>query len=173
MNKEQFNPAYRLAVSYIDKSRHFYAAQGYEIPYRWAVNEKVPFTKLTKPLSECNVGLVTTASLPNPNISIDFDPGILQIGSSYKFSTSPTPPALYTMDRSWDKKATHTHDLGSFFPLDHLKTLVKEKVIKSISRNFYGAPTDYSQRKTNQNVAPEILDYMQKDLVDVALLVPL
>ncbi|MQG25148.1 MAG: glycine reductase, partial [SAR202 cluster bacterium] len=50
MNDEQFNPAYRLAVSYIDKSRHFYAAQGYEIPYRWAVNDHVPFQKLTKPL---------------------------------------------------------------------------------------------------------------------------
>ena len=76
MNDEQFNPAYRLAVSYIDKSRHFYAAQGYEVPYRWAVNDHVPFQKLTKPLSECNVGLVTTASLPNPDISLDFDPGI-------------------------------------------------------------------------------------------------
>jgi hypothetical protein len=173
MNDEQFDPAYRLAVSYIDKSRHFYAAQGYEIPYRWAINGEVPFQKMTKPLSECNVGLVTTASLPNPDISLDFDPGILQIGSTYQFPTIPTPNSLYTMDRSWDKKATHTHDLGSFFPLDHLKSLVKEKRIHSISEHFYGAPTDYSQRKTNQNVAPEILTYMQKDKVDVAILVPL
>ena len=97
----------------------------------------------------------------------------MQIGSTYQFPTTPTPPSLYTMDRSWDKKATHTHDLGSFFPLDHLKSLVKEKRINSISDHFYGAPTDYSQRKTNQNVAPEILTYMQKDKVDVAILVPL
>ena len=173
MNQNQYNPAFRLAVSYIDKSRDFYAAQGYKIPYRWAINDQVPFQKLTKPLSESNVGLVTTASLPDPEISLNFDPGILQIGSTYKFSSSPTPKALYTMDRSWHKKATHTNDLGSFFPLDHLKLLAEQKIIKSVSNHFYGAPTDFSQRKTNETIATEILSYMKKDNVDVAILVPL
>ena len=52
------DPAYRAFVSYIDKSREFYAAQAYERPYRWARNDESPFTPLAKPLSESRLGLV-------------------------------------------------------------------------------------------------------------------
>ena len=52
---------YRSFVSYIDRSREYYAAQGYTQPYAWAYFRNVPFVPLQKPLSECRVGLVTTA----------------------------------------------------------------------------------------------------------------
>ncbi len=58
MNQRQ---AYRTFVSYIDRSREYYAAQGYTQPYTWAHYHEVPFAPLRKPLSECRVGLVTTA----------------------------------------------------------------------------------------------------------------
>ena len=77
------------------------------------------------------------------------------------------------MDRSWDKEATHTMDLGSFFPLDHLKSLAQEGLIKSVSNRFYGIPTDYSQRQTVENYAPQIQNWLEEDNVDAALLVPL
>ena len=40
----------------------FYAAQGYEKPYRWAHFADVPFAPLPKPLAQCRVALVTTGS---------------------------------------------------------------------------------------------------------------
>ena len=43
--------SHRSYVSYIDKSREYYSAQGYERPYRWARYEDVPFSPLAKPLS--------------------------------------------------------------------------------------------------------------------------
>jgi hypothetical protein len=46
----------------MDRSREYYAAQGYAQPYAWAHHQEVPFTPLRKPMSECRVGLVTTAS---------------------------------------------------------------------------------------------------------------
>ncbi len=46
------HPAYRVFVSYIDKSREYYAAHGYERPYRWSHNDESPFTALVKPLGE-------------------------------------------------------------------------------------------------------------------------
>jgi hypothetical protein len=54
---------YRSFVSYIDRSREYYAAQGYSQPYAWAHYGDVPLTSLRKPLSECRVGLVTTAGI--------------------------------------------------------------------------------------------------------------
>ena len=55
--------SHRSYVSYIDKSREYYAASGYERPYRWARYDDVPFSPLTKPLSQCRLGVVTTADL--------------------------------------------------------------------------------------------------------------
>ena len=52
---------YRSFVSYMDRSREYYAAQGYSRPYAWAHHDDVPFTPLGKTLSACRVGLVTTA----------------------------------------------------------------------------------------------------------------
>ena len=53
---------YRSFISYIDRTREFYAAQGYERPYCWAQFDDAPFTPLPGPLSELRVTLVTTAS---------------------------------------------------------------------------------------------------------------
>ncbi len=43
----------------------------------------------------------------------------------------------------------------------------------SLAARFHGVPTDYSQRRTLENDAPEILERCREDGVDVALLVPL
>ena len=39
-------------VRYIDRTRDYYLGQGYDKPYEWAHHTDVPFTPLTKPLSE-------------------------------------------------------------------------------------------------------------------------
>lgn len=53
---------HRSFISYIDRTRRFYKAQGYDRPYRWAHHADVPFTELVKPLGESRVAIVTTAS---------------------------------------------------------------------------------------------------------------
>ena len=37
-----------LPIRYIDRSRAYYLALGYDNPYRWAHNKDVPFTALSK-----------------------------------------------------------------------------------------------------------------------------
>ena len=165
------DPAYRVFVSYIDKSREFYHAQGFEQPYRWAHNQESPFTRPSRPLAESRVGLVTTAlALDLPD---DVDPESLPIESTYAAPADPPPARLFTMNRSWDKEATHTRDLDSFFPIHHLAELVEAGRIGSVSPRFYGIPTEYSQRLTREVDAPQLLDLMLEDGVDVAMLVPL
>ncbi len=169
------DPAHRVFVSYIDKSREFYAAQGYERPYRWARHEDVPFTPLAKPLNESRVGLVTTSALlpdwkpGEPMPPVDDVP----VGHVYAASTNPPPERLYTWHRSWDKEATHTDDLDTFFPIHRLQELERDGRIGEVSPRFYGVPTDYSQRRTREVDAPEVLRLMQEDAIDVAVLVPL
>jgi D-proline reductase (dithiol) PrdB len=156
---------YRSFVSYIDRSREYYAAQGYTQPYAWAHFRDVPFVPLKKPLSECRVGLVTTAG----RLEIE---GASQGGNRefYAMAANPAPKGIYTAHLFWDKKATHTDDLDSFLPLNRLTECAAEGRIGSVSPRFYGVPTDYSQGRTLNVAAPQIFDWCRQDGLDAVLL---
>ena len=57
-------------IAYIDRTRAYYLALGYDNPYRWARFEDVPFTPLTKPLAEMKLAIITTAALFQPDKEI-------------------------------------------------------------------------------------------------------
>ena len=168
--RNEVNPANRIFVSYIDKSRDYYLAQDYGNPYQWAYHRDTPFEPLRKPLAESRVALITTASL-QPN-DPDRDPFTLP-RDVFSAPSDPPPTSLYTVNRSWDKEATHTNDLDSFFPINRLREAASAGRIGNVSPRFYGIPTEYSQRKSNEIDAPEVLRLCREDGVDVALLVAL
>src|SRR5512139_1038120 len=99
------DPARRVFVSYIDKSREYYLAQGFGNPYRWAHNRATPFTALPKPLGECRVGVVTTA-LPWAGQG-ETDLADRPPKRAYAQASEPVPERMFTMDLAWDKEATH------------------------------------------------------------------
>ncbi len=161
---------HRSQVSYIDRSREYYAAQGYEAPYEWAAHTDAPFTALAKPLSESKIGLVTTSYF-------------LPEGFEYRIP-SDLPRLPYVEHRSntaqldnqhlfWAKDETHTHDRETFLPFARLDELVEAGTLGSVSERFYGLPTQYSHRQTQKRDAPRVIEWMKEDEVDVALLVPL
>jgi hypothetical protein len=167
---DSVQPDHRVFVSYIDKSRAYYQAQGYGNPYRWAYHQDAPFTSLKKPLAKARLGLVTTASV----ITAGGDAEPWSIPSIvYSADVDPPPVRLYTMHRSWDKEATHTEDLDSFAPINRLQEAAATGRIGSLSPRFYGVPTEYSQRKTNDVDAPQVLRLCREDAVDAAILVAL
>ena len=163
--------SHRTFVSYIDKSREFYAAHGYETPYRWARHAEVPFRPLKGPLSTLRVGVVTTSTPPGD--SPDAAPDTRPAKAPYAAAANPIPERLYTMDLSWDKEATHTRDVGSFVPLKPLADEVARGRVGGASPRFYGVPTEYSQRTTREHDAPAVLEFLRADGVEAAILVPL
>ena len=163
--------AERIFVSYIDKSRDFYRAQGYETPYRWAHFDDTPFTPLARPLAESRVGLITTTTLIEGDE--EPDPEDRPPKAVFAAPMQPPPERMYTQDLSWDKDATHTDDLDSYLPIRQLDELRDAGRIGSLSPRFYGVPTEYSQRRTIERDAPEVLARCREDGVEVALLVPI
>jgi hypothetical protein len=162
---------HRSFVSYIDRTREYYGAQGYDRPYAWARHTDAPFAPLAKPLAQCRVAVVTTASPWREDKPVD---GVLRGAKQVWSGPADTPPTrLYTDDLAWDKQATHTRDVESFLPLTRLAELAAEGRIGGLAARFHGVPTDYSQRRTLEQDAPEILSRCRADGVDVALLVPL
>ena len=162
--------AYRTYVSYIDKSREYYAAHGYAHPYRWAQYSDVPFARRGKPLSDSTVAFVTTSSMMRVAGSSESAGGKKR---SYASDATTQPEAMYTNDLSWDHDATTTDDVGSFLPIAHLHDAVEAGVIGAVSSRFYGVPTDYSQRRTKEIDAPDVVQWCKEDGVDAVILVPL
>ncbi len=148
--------SHRSHVSYIDKSREYYRASGYDRPYRWAHYEDVPFSRLTKPLSRSRIGVVTTA---------DRAPSGAPRATKLFAAPNSESGRLFT-EKSWDREAT-------YLPLARLAEHVDAGHLGSLSPRFYGVPTDYSQRLTLEQDAPQVEAWMREDGVDIALLVPL
>ncbi len=163
---DQHRP-YRSFVSYIDRSREYYAAQGYSRPYAWAHYDDVPFSSPRKPLSECRVGLVTTAGRTPADGAIGIGPFKREL---YAEPADPRPERLFTDDLFWDKQATHTGDVDSFLPVNRLAEYAACGRIGSASPRFYGVPTDYSQSRTLESSAPRILGWCREDGLDAVLL---
>ena len=157
-------------VRYIDRTREYYEAQGFERPYSWASHGDVPFSALSRPLAESVVALITTANEPSPPGWQAGDPSPLR--RVYSFSAGD-PPDLDTHDLSWHKLVTHTDDLDSYLPIHRLGELAGEGRIGDLAPRCHSVPTEYSQRRTVDRDAPEILKRVQEDGSDVAILVPL
>ena len=165
MSEANHSSAHPQPVPYMERSRLYYEAQGFAHAYQYAHFADTPFTPLAKPLAECTLGLVTTAST-YPRASLEprkIDSGV----------TQPPPTQLYADDLSWDKEATHLEDINTFLPVKHLQELVDQGVIGNLAPRFHCAATEYSQSTTLNKDAPEILKRLREDQADIALLVPL
>jgi hypothetical protein len=49
-----------VPIRYMQRTRDYYLALGYDNPYRWAHLVDVPFTPLRKPLAESRLTLIST-----------------------------------------------------------------------------------------------------------------
>ncbi|WP_420451122.1 glycine/sarcosine/betaine reductase selenoprotein B family protein [Ilumatobacter sp.] len=159
----------RSFVSYIDKSREYYRAQGYDRAYRWAAFDDVAFSAPTTPLERSRVAVVTTSFLHHHDSSHGA-PATDKV--VYHHPVDDLPDQMFTDDLSWDKQATHTDDTESFLPLRALRALADDGAIGSLNHRFFGVPTEYSQRRTGVD-AEAIARWCAEDEVDVVLLVPL
>ncbi|MBI4081064.1 MAG: hypothetical protein HY423_00495 [Candidatus Lambdaproteobacteria bacterium] len=170
-------------VRYIDKTREYYRGLGYTRSYQWAHYEGAPFTPLRKPLAECRVALVSTAGftlVPEGGFSAEELARVKTGGSnvgSYALEVWPIPSEI-AEDRilyvvaNHDRSQSDMSDANTFFPVTRLREFRDEGVLGSLATNFYRLKENYSQRKTVEVDAPEVLRLLKADRVDAALLSP-
>jgi hypothetical protein len=161
-------------VRYIDRTRDYYLSQGYEKPYQWAHFDDAPFTKLQKPLSQCRAVLVSTS-----DVAVRDEKGEgrdrsqeMFVGNTYSIPTDTDVGRLFSRQEHYDKHATHLDDVNSYFPISRLLEKVEEGRLASLAPRCHGVYTAYSQRRTLEADAPEVLKRCREDEVDVAVLTP-
>ena len=155
----------KQTVDYMERTRRYYFAQGYDAAYQWAHYDETPFQPLLKPLSEARATLVTTTM---PDRSFTKEHRRLHLGDMHS-----VPEQMYTGELAWDMEATHTDDLGSYFPIVQLMAAVREGRVGDLTDHYYCVPTEYSQRRTIEMDAPGLVESCRQEKADIALLVPL
>jgi glycine/betaine/sarcosine/D-proline reductase family selenoprotein B len=162
-------------IPYMQRTRDYYTAIGYAVPYRWAHYVDAPFTALRKPLREARVAIVTTAAPYQPGKG-DQGPGAPYNGAAkfyqaYSGNTSQDHD-LRISHIGYDRVHTTAEDSGTWFPLPALRRAAAAGRIGAVAPRFHGAPTNRSHRVTVETDAPEILRRVREDAVDAVLLVP-
>lgn len=159
-------------VRYIDKTREYYLSQGYEKSYEWAHFDDVPFTALSKPLARCRATIVSTSGITYRLDDTEDAPHATLTESVYSIPSDIPRDRFFTNIGHFDSHETTLDDVDSFYPVTHLQALVAEGRLGSLAARCHGVLTSYSQRRTLQIDAPEVLRRCQEDEVDVAFMVP-
>ena len=158
-------------VRYIDKTRAYYAAEGYAKPYAWARFDAVPFTPLAKPLAQCRIALVSTSDMVRKADAADGG-RLAFTAEAYAIAADIPASELVSRQESYDRYATTLDDVDAYYPTTHLHALAAEGRIAGLTRRFYAVPTSYSHRKTLKQDAPKVLAWAREDGADAVLLTP-
>ncbi len=115
-----------VPIQYMARTRAYYQAIGYDVPYRWAHHIDAPFQPLKKPLAQSRVAIVTTAAPFDPAKG-DQGPGALYNGGAkfyqvYDGDTS-VDHDLRISHIAYDRVHTRADDSGTWFPLPALRAL--------------------------------------------------
>jgi len=156
-------------IDYIERTRSQYDALGYE-PYTWVeYSAAPPWTALSKPLKEMNIALIASGGIyASGQIAFHHKDDL-----SYRVvDTEIESTQLRTSHFAYDMTPAR-ENINVVFPIDTLKTLAHQGIIRSLSKRAYTFMGGiYSARKVRDLLAPHLLKALQEDEVDLALLVP-
>lgn len=156
-------------VEYIARITEKYASLGFGT-YDWVHSEAPPpWQPLTKPLSECRLGLIASGGLyASGQIAFHFK-------DDYSFRILPKTvdtKSLRTAHFAYDQTDAR-QDPNVVFPIDSLRRLVREGVIGGLADNLFTFMGGiYSARRVRDLLAPELVRRVIAEGVDAVLLVP-
>lgn len=160
-----------MSVEYIKAITERYQNLGYA-PYRWYYADAAPaFAPMTKPLSECRVGMLSTSGA--------YVAG--QVAYHYKDDTStraiPKDTAagmLRFAHITENYLESPRKDPNCILPLEAMRRLETEGFIGELAADVYSCMGGiYSQRRVQEELIPELVQRFQDQAVDVVYLVPM
>jgi len=130
---------------------------------------ELPWTPLTKPLSECRVAIVTTAALHTAG-----DEGFTPDDPSFRILPSDRRDLrLGHWSPNFDRSG-FTADLDVVYPIDRLEELAARGTIGSVAPRHYAFAGNQEDTLTGIRLdhGPAVAKLLRDDEVDVVLLTP-
>lgn len=134
----------------------------------------IPFARMTKPLAECTVSLITTGG-----IHLRSQPGfdMAEPDGDASLREIPGDVALVdlTITHDYYNHSSADRDLNVIFPLEHFRQLAQQRVIGGLARRHFGLMGHIEGthlRRLQEQTAPEIAAKLRADGVDFAFLTP-
>lgn len=158
-------------VQYIQRTRKTYEQLGYP-PYRWFHADSPPaFTKVSKPLADSRLGMISTAgTYIQGQVAYYY-----QDDTSIRTIPNDTPVEKIRFSHITENYLAEARkDPGTVFPLESLRQLQQDGVIGEMAENYYSCMGGiYSQNRVKQELIPNLQEVIQKQKLDLLLLVPL
>ena len=158
-------------VAYIEQTRSRYDGLGYP-PYQWfEADDIVELAPISKPLSESRLGLISSAGTYVAGQTAFFykdDASIREISSGSVLADLRFSHIMENyLVEAWQ-------DPGVLFPIEALQRLEQQGVIGSLADSFISCMGGiYSQRKVINELIPAIEAAVERQELDLLLLVPL
>ena len=132
----------------------------------------VPLAKLSKPLGEARLAFISTAGF-QPKGTVPFDT-VHPVGD-YTFRRVPSDAKQAELEIHQLKYPTSgaNRDLNVIFPIERLQELTNERVIGSLTKNFYSfIGYNMDPERLERTLAEDIADAVEAENADAALLAP-
>ncbi|HHL39396.1 MAG TPA: hypothetical protein ENJ37_02710 [Deltaproteobacteria bacterium] len=136
--------------------------------------EGVPWTPLSRPLSESTLAVVTTAGVhlrSQPPFDMDDPDG----DPSYRILPAAAPRGELVITHDYYDHSDAERDINIVYPVDRLAELREEGLIGALAENNYGFMGHIDGRHVRtliDETAPEVARRLKSEGVDVALLTP-
>ena len=153
-------------IEYIPRTREMYADYP---PYRWVVNEDVPWTPLAKPLNQCKVALLSSGGVHHK----DQMPFHSKDDTSYREISKDVVVSELLVSHFGYRTEDAKGDPNCVFPIERMRELETEGTIGELSDPAYSSMGGiYSPRRVREEQAPRILEKLVERQVDILYLVP-
>ena len=153
-------------VPYIPRTREMYADYP---PYRWVVNEDVPWTPLNKPLSRCKVALISSGGVYRK----DQPPFHQKDDTSHREIPKDVSVDDLRISHFGYRTEDARKDPNCVFPIERMRELEADGVIGELADPTYTTMGGiYSARRVREELAVRLVERLKQNTVDVAYLVP-
>ncbi|MCZ6619075.1 MAG: glycine/sarcosine/betaine reductase selenoprotein B family protein [Gammaproteobacteria bacterium] len=160
-----------ISIRYVDALNKYYGAMG-NPPYRWSINETAPLHRLTKPLRECAVALLTSGGVSQTVVPA-FNP---DARNDHRLDEIPpdTPSNDFQVHDSYYDHTDAETDINCIFPLDRLRELAILGEIGTIAPRLWSGFMGriYNRSKIRDESGPAFVDALEADNVDVLVAAP-
>ena len=158
-------------IRYVETLNDYYGAAGHP-PYQWTINESAPLHRLSKPLAESTVTLLTSGGISLCNMP-GFDPMARNDHRLDAIERTAGASDFQIHDAYYDHSDAD-RDINCQFPIDRLRELAAAGEIGAVAPRFWSGFMGriYNRSKVLEESAPAFVAELEKDEVDLLIAVP-